>query len=461
MAAIDRLLTDDNARHYGPEWMAAALPAGELVFVARGPGPASDLWREAARLAVELGRPYEAAVARFQLDSTLETALVAGELARERNDPFVAAMAQMEWIEAWIDADPQAALPLLDTDEVRAGRHGSTVLLDDLTNPRVLACLGQGDLRGCINLSLELTRSPSPVVLWSALSFLSQSALLARDEEALLVAAEAARRITTGSGTASLTEGAVQHRLGLLRGEPSLVEPHIPEHVAYMSTSTIHFFAKEALDAGGASVAVEAARAQHVRGPYPDAVLAAIEGGATDDEYRWHEALQIAAAHGLRLIAVDALEALAVAASRAESWVECLRLLGAARRLRDECHYRWRYPSEQTAIDEVTAAARDELSDDQAQTAETEGRSLPWVEAARYANRARGDRRRPRHGWASLTPTEEQVAALVVEGLSNPQIGERLLMSRSTVKTHLEHIFGKVGVRSRAELAARSARRDT
>ena len=63
------------------------------------------------------------------------------------------------------------------------------------------------------------------------------------------------------------------------------------------------------------------------------------------------------------------------------------------------------------------------------------------------------------HGWASLTPTELQVVDLVAEGLTNPQIAERLFMGRATVKTHLEHVFTKLGVHTRAELAAQAARR--
>jgi DNA-binding CsgD family transcriptional regulator len=62
--------------------------------------------------------------------------------------------------------------------------------------------------------------------------------------------------------------------------------------------------------------------------------------------------------------------------------------------------------------------------------------------------------RRPRHGWASVTPTEQHVVDLVAEGLTNPKIAERLLMGRGTVKTHLEHVFAKTGLRNRAELAA-------
>ena len=96
----------------------------------------------------------------------------------------------------------------------------------------------------------------------------------------------------------------------------------------------------------------------------------------------------------------------------------------------------------------------------EADAAETDGRSLEWPDVARYASRARGERKRPRHGWDSLTPTEEQVVAAIVDGLTNAQIAQRLLMSRSTVKTHLEHIFAKLGVSSRAELAAQGARRD-
>lgn len=70
----------------------------------------------------------------------------------------------------------------------------------------------------------------------------------------------------------------------------------------------------------------------------------------------------------------------------------------------------------------------------------------------------RGPRNRPRRGWGSLTPTEQTVAGLVADGLSNPQIAERLYISRHTVQTHVSHIFAKVGISSRAQLAALVAR---
>jgi DNA-binding CsgD family transcriptional regulator len=73
--------------------------------------------------------------------------------------------------------------------------------------------------------------------------------------------------------------------------------------------------------------------------------------------------------------------------------------------------------------------------------------------------RGRTGGRRPDRGWEALTPTEVKVTALVAEGLSNPQIAERLYVSRHTVHTHVSHILVKLGLASRVELAREAARR--
>ncbi|WP_186355680.1 AAA family ATPase [Streptomonospora sp. PA3] len=65
----------------------------------------------------------------------------------------------------------------------------------------------------------------------------------------------------------------------------------------------------------------------------------------------------------------------------------------------------------------------------------------------------RGPRRRPETGWESLTATERAVAELVWRGLLYREIGERLFISRRTVETHVLHMFAKLGVNSRRELA--------
>jgi two-component system nitrate/nitrite response regulator NarL len=61
-------------------------------------------------------------------------------------------------------------------------------------------------------------------------------------------------------------------------------------------------------------------------------------------------------------------------------------------------------------------------------------------------------------GRAALTPREVEVLALVGEGLSNKAIARRLTISAHTVKYHLEAIFAKLGVRSRAEAVTRGLR---
>ncbi|MDW5598405.1 helix-turn-helix transcriptional regulator, partial [Conexibacter stalactiti] len=67
----------------------------------------------------------------------------------------------------------------------------------------------------------------------------------------------------------------------------------------------------------------------------------------------------------------------------------------------------------------------------------------------------RGTRQRAAaDGWEALTPSERRVAGLAAEGLSNPQIAERLVISRHTVATHISHALAKLGLRSRFELAA-------
>ena len=63
-------------------------------------------------------------------------------------------------------------------------------------------------------------------------------------------------------------------------------------------------------------------------------------------------------------------------------------------------------------------------------------------------------------GWDSLTKAELRVVGLVTEGLTNPQIAQRLFVSAQTVKTHMKNVFRKLGVSSRAELAALAARRE-
>jgi DNA-binding CsgD family transcriptional regulator len=84
---------------------------------------------------------------------------------------------------------------------------------------------------------------------------------------------------------------------------------------------------------------------------------------------------------------------------------------------------------------------------------------LSIEEAIGYAQRGRGERKRPSSGWDSLTPAELDVVRLVAEGLTNKDVAARLFISPRTVQAHLAHIFTKLGVTSRMQLAQEAAGR--
>ena len=171
-----------------------------------------------------------------------------------------------------------------------------------------------------------------------------------------------------------------------------------------------------------------------------------------------YEALSISSRRDFRLQTHDALEAIGRVAALTGSPEESARLLGAVRAARERSGV-VRWPPEPELWAGVEAEVRAALGDDAFETAWQEGLGLSVEEAVVYAGRARGKRRRPARGWESLTPTELEVVRHATAGLTNPQIGERMFISRATVKAHLSHVFAKLGASSRAELAAEAVKR--
>ncbi|GII60951.1 LuxR family transcriptional regulator [Sphaerisporangium krabiense] len=159
-----------------------------------------------------------------------------------------------------------------------------------------------------------------------------------------------------------------------------------------------------------------------------------------------HEALRIRTDHDLVLGQVDGLEHLAAVNLRRGAAETAGILAGAAERARADLGAARR-------VTVTNAEWRARLEEPDLRDAVARGRAMDLATAVGYATRARGPRRRPESGWESLTPAERSVARLAAEGLSNPEIATRLFVGRGTVKTHLAHVYAKLQVANRTELA--------
>jgi DNA-binding CsgD family transcriptional regulator len=136
---------------------------------------------------------------------------------------------------------------------------------------------------------------------------------------------------------------------------------------------------------------------------------------------------------------------------------EAARLFGAAHGIRQRMGA-VRFKVWDAGYEGWVAAVRDALGERDFDAAWAEGAALSIEQAIAYAQRGRGERKRPTNGWASLTPTERDVVQLVSEGLGNSDIATRLFVSPRTVQSHLTHVYSKLGLSSRVQLVREAAR---
>jgi predicted ATPase/class 3 adenylate cyclase/DNA-binding NarL/FixJ family response regulator len=184
----------------------------------------------------------------------------------------------------------------------------------------------------------------------------------------------------------------------------------------------------------------------------------AIAAGEPDQAERdAHDALARAAEVEAYVGIPDILECLAALAGEAGSHREAARLLAAASSIRQGMGA-VRSKIYDAGYQASVAALRDAMGEQDFDSAWAEGAALSTEEAIAYAQRGRGERKRPTSGWGALTPTELDVVRLLSEGLGNKDIATRLFVSPRTVQTHLTHVYTKLGLSSRVQLVQEAAR---
>lgn len=188
-------------------------------------------------------------------------------------------------------------------------------------------------------------------------------------------------------------------------------------------------------------------------------VILSDEGELLAAEAAAHESIAHAWDHGADVLVKWGLMALAIAVAASEDHAGVARLLGILDRLSSETGARFRFPALAQRLDVAAERAVAELGAEAYEDKLAEGRALALADAVAYLRRTRGERRRPAHGWDSLTPTELQVIELVSEGMTNKDVAAQLLMGAETVKTHLSHIYTKLGVNNRSKLTALATER--
>lgn len=401
----------DMARRVDEKWrLGQVLGFGALAAILAGnPIAAAAAGEEGAALADEVGDRFTSRFCRYWGPATasFQQGDLSGAIDMYRT----------------IAAEADSAGDLSHAFLVRTAMANASVLLGDTAEARDLA-----------EQAIEMSKGLGPYMELWAYAPLGQAALAEGDLQAAADVAEAAARRLGEQPELVAADMTPMAELAFARGDLAEAKQWVD-----VSIAAAHgwFFAKALVT-----------RAHILVG------LNALEEAERD----LHQALATVGEVGCFQIVPDALEVIAQLGVAAGDHREAARFDGAAAAIRRQQGGTIRYRIYDDAHAAAVAQAREALGDGDFESAWAEGAALSLEEAIAYAQRGRGERKRPSTGWDSLTPTELDVVRLVSEGLGNKDIAARLFVSHRTVQTHLTHVYSKLGISSRVALAQEAVR---
>jgi DNA-binding CsgD family transcriptional regulator len=412
----------------------AGLAESRRLLAVRHPGTSPSLQRQAMSVLVDTVGGHPAPANISALMSAIDAA--GGQLP---SDSIIAAYIPLVLV--WNGALAQAREVCIRAMESARSR-GSRSMVADITSLHVLTAarlglLAEAVLDGKPPFSMKLTTSAPPLrVAWAACTCMEGLIELGRLAEAEEIAAAA---LATGPPADYYHTLHLMQTLGRLR----LAQGRPAEGVEILEAAGTKLTRSYGFELLGTTWRADAAMAHRALGHDHDAAARATENlrlaRAAEDPY----SLAIALRTYVHCTSADGAEVLL---TEAVACAESSRsVLGLAYTLLDLGAYLRRAGRRGEARVPLVRAL---------DLAHRHG-AAPLAERARHELIAAGARPRRASviGVDSLTTTERRVADLAAGGLGNRQIAQHLFVTLPTIETHMRHVFQKLGITSRAQLA--------